>query len=246
MLAILGGSNGSFAMQSKWDIINQLPFAKAIFAATDTQTMWEELLPQAEFAYNRAPSKTTGLSPFMVVYGMNPHSPLDLAVIDTTTKFSKEASDLAADIKHLHEQVHAKITKNNELLKYRRDKNRKHILFQPGDLVWINLRKERFPSKRRSKLSPRSEGPFRILAKVNDNAYKVDLPGEYNVSATFNVADLQPYYDPEEPLPSLRTNSSDEGEDVSHTNKEPEGTKHPDPTQIGLKWVSLAQAESNT
>nr|GEU89756.1 hypothetical protein [Tanacetum cinerariifolium] len=97
---------------------------------------------QAEFAYNRTPSKTTGLSPFMVVYGMNPHIPLDLAVIDTTTKFSKEASDLAADIKHLHKQVHAKITKNNELLKYQRDKNRKNILFQPGDLVWINLCKE--------------------------------------------------------------------------------------------------------
>ncbi|GJR59174.1 transposon ty3-I gag-pol polyprotein [Tanacetum coccineum] len=137
-------------------------------------------LTEAKFAYNHA----TGLSPFMVVYGMNPHTPLDLAVIDTTTKFSKEAN-----------------------------KNRKHILFQPGDLVLINLHIEQFPSKRQSKLSPRSEGPFRILAKVNNNAYKVDLPGEYNVSATFNVADLQPYYDLEEPLPSLRTNSSDEGED---------------------------------
>ncbi|GJZ21555.1 hypothetical protein Tco_0558594 [Tanacetum coccineum] len=71
--------------------------------------------------------------------------------------------------------------------------------------------------------------------------FMVDLPGEYNVSATFNVADLQPYYDSEEPLPSLRTNSSDEGDDVSHTYKErAERTNHPDPTQIGLKWVSLA------
>nr|GEV96938.1 transposon Ty3-I Gag-Pol polyprotein [Tanacetum cinerariifolium] len=194
---------------------------------------------------NRSPSKTTGLSPFMVVYGMNPHTPLDLAVIDTSTKFSKEASELATDIKRLHQQVHAKITKSNELIKYRRDKNRKHILFQPGDIVWINLHKERFPSKRRSKMSPRSDGPFHILTKVNDNAYKVDLPGEYGVSATLNVADLQPYFDPEEPLPSLRTNSCDEGEDVSHT-EEPAGvTDHSNPTHIRLKWVSLAQGHSN-
>nr|GEV61399.1 transposon Ty3-I Gag-Pol polyprotein [Tanacetum cinerariifolium] len=56
------------------------------------KTMWEELLPRAKFAYNRAPNKTTGLSPFKVVYGLNPSTPLDLAVLDTTSKFSKEAN----------------------------------------------------------------------------------------------------------------------------------------------------------
>ena len=42
----------------------------------------------------------------------------------------------------------------------------------------------------RSKLNLRRDGPFQILEQINDNAYKVDLPGEFNVSATFNVADL--------------------------------------------------------
>lgn len=55
------------------------------------------------------------------------------------------------------------------------------------------MRKERFPSKRKSKLQPRGDGPFQVIAKVNDNAYKLDLPGEFNVSATFNVSDLSPY-----------------------------------------------------
>ena len=39
---------------------------------------WDLLLPHAEFAYNRAPSKATGLSPFKVVYGVDPLSPNDL------------------------------------------------------------------------------------------------------------------------------------------------------------------------
>jgi hypothetical protein len=34
---------------------------------------------------------------------------------------------------------------------------------------------------------------IRASVGINDNAYKVDLPGEYNVSGTFNVADLSPY-----------------------------------------------------
>ena len=52
------------------------------------------------------------------------------------------------------------------------------------------MRKERFPDKRKSKLHPRGDGPFQVLETINENAYKIDLPGEYNVSATFNVSDL--------------------------------------------------------
>ena len=29
-----------------------------------------------------------------------------------------------------------------------------------------------------------------MLERINDNAYKIDLLGEYNVSATFNISDL--------------------------------------------------------
>jgi hypothetical protein len=57
------------------------------------------------------------------------------------------------------------------------------------------MRKERFPAKRHSKLLPRGDGPFQVLERINDNAYKLDLPGEYNVSATFNVTDLSPFDD---------------------------------------------------
>ncbi|GKB89030.1 RNA-directed DNA polymerase, partial [Tanacetum coccineum] len=61
-----------------------------------------------------------------------------------------------------------------------------------GDLVWIHLRKERFPAGHFGKLKPRGDDPFRVLKKINDNAYKIELPGHYNVSATFSVADLSP------------------------------------------------------
>ena len=62
--------------------------------------------------------------------------------------------------------------------------------FEPGDWVWVNMRKERFPEQKRSKLMPRGDGPYQIIERINDNAYKVDLPGEYGVIVTFNVSDL--------------------------------------------------------
>jgi hypothetical protein len=55
------------------------------------------------------------------------------------------------------------------------------------------MRNERFPAHRRSKLHPRGDGPFQVLARINNNSYKLDLLGQYNISATFNVSDLSPF-----------------------------------------------------
>nr|GEU86767.1 reverse transcriptase domain-containing protein [Tanacetum cinerariifolium] len=76
--------------------------------------------------------------------------------------------------------------------------SQRHVLTSPlqiqeGDLVWIHLRKERFPAGRYGKLQARADGPFRVLKRINDNTYKIELPGHYTVSATFNVADLSSY-----------------------------------------------------
>ncbi|GJW81969.1 RNA-directed DNA polymerase [Tanacetum coccineum] len=50
--------------------------------------------------------------------------------------------------------------------------------------------KERFPLGRNAKLKQRGDGPFRIVQCMGNNAYKVELPGHYGVSATFSVKDL--------------------------------------------------------
>ena len=41
---------------------------------------WDLLLPHAEFAYNEELNMTTGVSPFKVVYRIEPLSPLDLVL----------------------------------------------------------------------------------------------------------------------------------------------------------------------
>ena len=87
------------------------------------------------------------------------------------------------------------------------------MVFQEGDLVWIYLRRDRFPQRRFGKLQPRADGPFRVLQRINDNAYKIDLPGHYGVSATFNVADLSPYSEGDDLDDDSGTSRFLEGED---------------------------------
>jgi hypothetical protein len=91
------------------------------------------------------------------------------------------------------------------------------LMFEPTDLVWLHLRKERFPNLRKSKLMARANGPFKVLEKINDNAYKLDLPINFEVSPMFNITDLKPYLGEEAKLES-RTTQMQEREDDEDLN----------------------------
>jgi hypothetical protein len=56
-----------------------------------------------------------------------------------------------------------------------------------------------------------ADGPFMILEKINDNAYKLEVLPKFRVSFTFNILDLRPYMGEEDEVPS-RTTSIQEGE----------------------------------
>ncbi|KAJ0865931.1 putative nucleotidyltransferase, Ribonuclease H [Helianthus annuus] len=172
---------------------------------------WDLVLPRAEFAYNRSNHSSAGRSPFFIVYGRNPFTPLDLAPFPELEHFSAEGDEQAAQIKLLHEQVREQIVKHNLQYQTRVNKHRRKVVFNEGDLVWVYLHRDRFPQGRFGKLHPRADGPFCVLKRINDNAYKIDLPGHYKVSATFNVADLSPYVPDEEN--DSRTSPFLEGED---------------------------------
>jgi hypothetical protein len=151
---------------------------------------WEDCLPFIEFAYNRSVHSTTDFSPFEIVYGFNPLTPLDLLPLPVNERTSLDGQKKAEMVKKLHESVRQHIEKKNEQYANKANKGRRQVIFEPGDWVWMHMRKERFPARRRSKLHPRGDGPFQVLERINDNAYKLDLPGEYNISATFNVSDF--------------------------------------------------------
>jgi hypothetical protein len=103
---------------------------------------------------------------------------------------SLDGQKKAEMVQKLHASVRQHIEKKNEQYANKANKGRRQVIFEPGDWVWVHMRKERFPARRRSKLHPRRDGPFQVLERINDNACKLDLPGEYNISATFNVSDL--------------------------------------------------------
>jgi len=65
--------------------------------------VWENLLPHVEFAYNRVVNSTTSHSPFEVVYGFNPLTPLDILPIPILDDvLCKDGDEKASFVKNLH------------------------------------------------------------------------------------------------------------------------------------------------
>ena len=77
--------------------------------------------------------------------------------------------------------LHKKVKENNEAMTRQYEeyvnKGRHELIFNHGDLVWMYLRKDIFPIERKSKLMKRRDGPFNVLERINNNAYKINLQG---------------------------------------------------------------------
>ncbi|KAL6316817.1 hypothetical protein AAG906_021117 [Vitis piasezkii] len=62
---------------------------------------WDNVLPQAEFAFNSSTNRTTGYSPFEVAYGLKPKQPVDLIPLPTSVRTSQDG-DAFAPPSNLH------------------------------------------------------------------------------------------------------------------------------------------------
>ncbi|XP_060676296.1 uncharacterized protein LOC132805403, partial [Ziziphus jujuba] len=115
----------------------------------------------------------TKFTPFEIVYGFNPLTPLDLTPLPLSERANLDGKQKVDFVRQIHEKTRANIERRTEQYARVANQGRKSMVFEPGDWVWLHLRKERFPEQRKSKLMPRGDGPFQVLERINDNAYKL-------------------------------------------------------------------------
>ena len=56
------------------------------------------------------------------------------------------------------------------------------------------MRKDRFPPRKYDKLRPMVGGSFRVIKRIGENAYKLEMSDDLKGSPIFNVKDLRPYH----------------------------------------------------
>ncbi|KAH0737522.1 hypothetical protein KY290_036227 [Solanum tuberosum] len=159
--------------------------------AADTPTSWFPLLPWAEFWYNTSYQHSSKLTPFEVVYGRPPPTIARYVLDGNTTPVVaaslRERDDTLALLKSNLQFAQAR-------MKRYADKGRKDVAFQIGDWVFVRLRPYRQLSlrlQRHTKLSRRFFGPFQVLQRIGEVAYKLNIPPSSKIHPVFHVSALR-------------------------------------------------------
>src|SRR5436189_5253164 len=145
----------------------------------DNQAAWPALLRQAQYACNRARNATTGISPSEALLGFQPDFRIDLeAELPQEGEMVPAAKDRVEKLHVLRRQLQDHWA--NAIKAQRRNYDKRHMpkLFKRGDLVGLSTKNLRFTAAART-LAPRFIGPFRVLAKIALQAYRLTLPAKY-------------------------------------------------------------------
>jgi hypothetical protein len=130
-------------------------------------------LPYAEFSYNNSYQASLKMAPFEALCGRKCRTPLYWSQTGESQLFGTDIIEAERQVQIIRENLRVAQSKQKSYA----DEKRRDVSFQEGDYVYLKVSPirglRRFKVK--GKLSPRYIGPFQILQRVGEVAYRLDL-----------------------------------------------------------------------
>src|SRR5688500_3366632 len=159
----------------------------------DFGARWDQHLPLAEFAYNNNYHSSIGMAPYEALYGRRCRSPIGW--FDSVEVDSLSTDTLRDDMERVRVIQSRLLTAQSRQKSYA-DRRVRPLEFMVGDRVWLRVSPMKGVMRfgRKGKLSPRFIGPYEILERMEEVAYKLALPPSLTaVHPVFHVSMLQKY-----------------------------------------------------
>jgi hypothetical protein len=158
---------------------------------------WDAHLSLAEFSLNSAVSDTTGFSPFKLMYGYEPLTPI-AAIVNALSRASGSARRVQATAEMLDSltfdllQARQAMAKAQEQQATQANKHRRDATFAVGDLVHLSTANLKSAGTSR-KFKPRWCGPFVVAQVINPVSVKLTLPPEIRIHPVVHISQVKPY-----------------------------------------------------
>ncbi|QRW26206.1 Retrotransposable element Tf2 protein [Rhizoctonia solani] len=143
------------------------------------QQDWTKWLPMAEFAYNNAVHSSTGKTPFKALYGWEP----TLTPSNVPTDVP-EADDLAQTMEAQWKEVESALRQSKQRMIAGEDRN--PVEFEVGEEAWLDSKNVNLKTLS-PKLTKRRLGPFKVIEKISNRAYRLELPPTMRIHNVFYV-----------------------------------------------------------
>jgi len=153
------------------------------------QQNWLSNLPLAEYSYNSTFHSAIQMSPFFAAFGYDP--PLDLSC-EINKNLPSSVQESVKQLQENFEIIKNELKLAQESARHFANKSRRQHIFKVGDLVYLN-RQNIKTTRPCAKLDWKQLGPFKISDKVNDVAYRLELPQSMSsLHNVFHASLLQP------------------------------------------------------
>ena len=205
------------------------------------QDDWADHLPAAEFTLNSRLHAGVSQSPFELLYGYRPDFVQPIGQRSNVPSLEERLDHLAAAWKDAEASL--RITKERMKERYEHGKKSAHV-FHEGDLVALSA-KDITIHQKSPKLGVRQLGPFKVLKRIGDLDYKLELPDWLKINPVFHVDRLSPWRDnglkkPPPPRPDVIN-----GEEEYEIDRILDSRIYRKQLQYLIKWKGYGQGEDS-